>query len=492
MVNRRAPYRDYMQPPVEAAPPDYMRPASAGGSGPNGGPRRPRRLAPFAGDAAAVAVAPLGARALGGFVPSMPAAALAPAPARAPAPQRSARPGFRQAFVSFKQRDFRYLGLSTLAVGFGQWAQQLGLPLLTLELTGSATQLGFLSFFRGFVGIATGPIGGVLADRYSRRTVILASTVASMVQALVLAALILVNRIELWHVYAFAFSGGLIQSLTQPARQAFVYDVSTDDTLQNAIVMSSFVQNLARISGPPLIGASVVWGIGAPFVIMAATQVVATFFTLLIGKQTRQGRPVRGSAAGQVIEGFRISWQDRRILGLIVVHSIPPLLILAYLPFIAIISRDVLHQGATGYGLMISMVGWGSIIGMFALALVGDPAHKGRLMMVGFLGYSTFLVAFSFSTNFILSLSLLGIAGLFFSVAQALNNTLIQVAAPNAVRGRVMAVWQMSGGLQPVGALPMGIAIAAWGPQLGIGAFMIAATLAFLVFLALWPSVRRM
>ena len=481
MASNRPPGRDYMNPDGGADPRDlrdYMRPASGAaprsdGRRPRPGSREPRTgsNAPAAGDLVAP-TAPL----------SLPQ----------PRGRTSGRPTWRQVFVSFEQRDFRYLGLSTVAVGFGQWAQQLGLPLLTLELTGSATQLGFLAFFRGLVGVATSPIGGLLADRFPRRTVIVGSTVASMVQATVLAALILLGRIEMWHVYSFAFAGGLIQSLTQPARQAFVYDVSTDETLQNAIVMSSFVQNLARITAPPLVGAMVVWGIGAPFVFMALTQIVATWLTLLIGKQTRQGRPVRGSAASQIWEGFRVCWQDKRILGLIVVHSIPPLLILPYLPFIAMISRDVLHTGATGYGVMISMVGWGTIVGMLALAVVGDPKRKGLWMMVGFLGYSSLLIAFSFAPTFVLAIACLGIAGIFFSIAQALNNTLIQMAAGNEVRGRVMAVWQMSGSLQPLGALPMGFAIAAWGPQLGIGAFMATATVAFLAFLMLSPSVRRM
>jgi MFS family permease len=323
--------------------------------------------------------------------------------------------------------------------------------------------------------------------------VILLSTLASMLQASVLAFLIVIGRIELWHVYAFAFLGGSIQSFTQPARQAFVYDVSTDATLQNAIVMSSFTQNLARISGPPLIGAMVVWGIQAPFIFMAATQVVAMLLTLLISKRTRQARPTRGgSALAQILEGFTVSWRDRRILGLIVVHSIPPLLILPYLPFIAIVSRDVLGQGATGYGLMLSMVGWGSIVGMFALAVVGETRNKGLVMTIGFIGYASFLVVFSWSNTFVLSLAMLGIAGMFFSVAQALNNTLVQLATPNEVRGRVMSVWQMGGLLQSAGSLPMGLAITAFGVQTGIGAFMITATVSFVLFALFWGSVRRM
>jgi MFS family permease len=382
--------------------------------------------------------------------------------------------------------------LSTLAVGFGQWAQQLGLPLLTLELTGSATQLGALAFFRGIVGTVTAPIGGVLADRYPRRRVIIASTALSMVQASALAILIVAHLIQMWHVYVFAFLGGIIQSLTQPARQAYVYDVSTDATLQNAIAMNSFVQNLSRIAAPPLVGAMVIWGIGAPFIFMAATQVVAMGFTLLISRNTRQAAPSKTNPFRQIAEGFRFTWEDRRILGLVVVSAIPALLIFPYLPFIALVSRDVLHTGPTGYGLLTSMLGWGSIVGMFCLAMFRDPPHKGRLMLGGFLGYAGLLIVFSQSRSFVLDLAVLGIAGIFFSIAQALNNTLIQLATRNEIRGRIMAVWQMSAGLQPLGALPLGFLITHYGVQVGIGSFMVSATIAFLLFSLLWSSVRRM
>lgn len=516
MTPPRPPSRDYMLPAPPPPAPDYMRASGAGavngnGASPDGdgaasaangsysnGETSPYGLAAQLPPVRTPRAAYVALGAPPPTAPSIAAPSIAPSAADergAPPPRRATgrgRPTLRQAFVSFEQRDFRYLGLSTVAVGFGQWAQQLGLPLLTLELTGSATQLGLLAFFRGIVGTVTAPIGGVLADRYPRRGVIVASTALSMVQASVLAVLIVTGVIEMWHVYAFAFTGGIIQSLTQPARQAFVYDVSTDETLQNAIVMNSFVQNLSRITAPPLVGAMTIWGIGVPFIFMAATQVVAMAFTLLISKQTRQGALSRTSAGSQVIEGFRATWEDRRILGLVVVHAIPALFILPYLPFIAIVSRDVLGQGATGYGLMISMVGWGSIIGMFALALIGDTPRKGWLMLVGFLGYSSFLVLFSFSTSFLLSLAALGIAGIFFSIAQALNNTLLQVASRNETRGRVTAVWQMAGGLQPLGALPMGFLISAYGPQIGIGSFMLTATIAFLLFTIVWSSVRKL
>ncbi|MEZ4502434.1 MAG: MFS transporter [Dehalococcoidia bacterium] len=408
-------------------------------------------------------------------------------------------PGRRKAsladvFVSFRERDFRYLALSTLAVGFGQWAQQIGLFWLVLELTGSSAQLGFIAAFRGGVGTLIAPIGGVLADRYSRRLIMVWSTIAGALLAGVLAALVVTDLIHVWHAYAFALAGGILQSINQPTRQAFVYDVSTDETLPNAIAMNSVVQNVSRVTGPPLTGAMIGFlGVASPFIFIVVVQVIASVMTLLISHNTRQVK-LRGGANPfrQIGEGFKYTWQDKRILGLVIVSAIPALLVYPYIPFLAVISEEVLGRGAQGFGFLASMLGWGSIVGLMLLATMGPRLTSGRVMLFCFTIYSAMLIGFSWSTVYPLSLGILAVAGIFHSIGMALTNTLIQMAVRNELRGRVMAVWQMTNGLQPLGSAPMGLLVAAAGPSIGIGSFMIAATVLFVLFTATWGSVRRM
>jgi MFS family permease len=192
------------------------------------------------------------------------------------------------------------------------------------------------------------------------------------------------------------------------------------------------------------------------------------------------------------LDGFVATWRDGRILGLMVVHTLPTLLVVPYLPFLALVSKDVLHRGAQGYGLLASMAGWGAVLGLFVLAFLGDRKHKGWLMLgCGFV-YIGMVLVFAVSRNFALSLAALAIGGLFSSVFFALNNTLLQVASPNESRGRVMSIWQFTAGLQPLGALPMGWLIQRFGPAIGIGSFMVVALVAFACFTFSWSSVRRM
>jgi len=414
-----------------------------------------------------------------------------PAPSGAP-PKRS-KPTLAETFEAFRFRDFRYLMLSTLAVGFGQWAKQIGLFWLTIDLTGSAAQLGFVAGTRGIIGTVVAPIGGVLADRYPRRVIVLASTFAEAVFAAILAGLVITDSLVLWHIYAITLATGGLQSINQPARQAFVYDVTTDETLPNAIALNSIVQNVSRITGPPLTGAMIGFiGLWSPFIFIVVVQTIATAMTFMISRATRQQRVSGGNPMAQTVEGFKYSWQEKGILGLIVVHAVPSFLVYPYIPFLAIIAEDVLGGGATEFGFLSSAMGWGSIVGLFLLAFMGNRQHKGWIMLGCFLIYTTMLIGFSASTNLYVSLAILATAGIFHSIAMALNNTLIQLAVRNEMRGRVMAVWQMTQGLQPLGSFPMGLLIAAVGPQIGIGSFMVTATVAFVLVIALWGSVRRM
>ncbi len=397
-------------------------------------------------------------------------------------------------FVAFDQRDFRYLALSTLALGTAQWAQQIGLTWLALQLTGSAVEVGIVSAFSAGPGVIAAPIGGYLADRFRRRSVLVWTTAASAVQAALLAVLIVTGRIEIWQVYVLAVAGGVLQAITQPARQAFVYDVSTDETLENAVAMNSAMQSVARVAGPPAIGAMIgFFGTSAPFTFMAIAKLIAMALTLRIGNETRQSKVrLEGSPLRQIVEGMRAVGGDRRILGLIVIWGIVSLIIFPYVPFLAVVSKDVLHTGDAGYGLLASMAGWGAILGLLYMSWYGNFVHKGWAMILNYVVYGVVLIGLAVSTNLALSLVLLVLAGFFSSISNTLNTTLIQLISDNAVRGRVMSIWQLCQGLQPLGALPMGLLIARAGPQIGIGAFMVAGTLAVIAYAFVWPSVRRL
>jgi MFS family permease len=395
-------------------------------------------------------------------------------------------------FVSLGQRDFRYLAASTLAAGFGQWGQQISLSWLVYVLTGSAAQLGSVAFAGGILSLLLTPFGGILADRYPRRTVIVVATMAGAAQSFVIAALVLTGAVQVWHVYAFALISALTNAVNQPARQAYVYDVSTEHTLANAIAVNSLAQNAARVAGPPLAGALVAASLGAGFVFVAVMQAAATFATMLMSGDTRQVRLRGRNPLEELFEGFRYLASDSRLRGLLVLNALPAMLVYPYVSFMPIFASKVLHGGSFDYGLLVAMVGVGSAIGLLLLAFLGDPPRKGVLMLGGFIVYLVLVTTFTQSRLLVLSLGILGVAGVFHGFALALNTTLFQLVVRGDMRGRGMAVWQMAFGLMPLGALPMGLAITRFGAQTGVVIFTVPCLAAFLVIAASWGALRRL
>ncbi|RLT37057.1 MAG: MFS transporter, partial [Chloroflexi bacterium] len=226
-----------------------------------------------------------------------------PDPAASRTPPAKQRPN---AFESLRNRDFRLLTLSTISIGFGQWGQQIALGWLVFVLTNSAVQLANVAFIGGVLALFLTPIGGIVADRYPRRTVIVCATLADTLQATVIAILVLSGNVEVWHVYLFSLLTSLTTAMNQPARQAFVADLMTPATLPNAIAMNSIAQNISRILGPSLAGVLTAASLGAPFVFVAAMRGLACINTLMMHPAAGPiaDRPTRNPLR-EILEGFQ-------------------------------------------------------------------------------------------------------------------------------------------------------------------------------------------
>lgn len=408
--------------------------------------------------------------------------------APAPKPRR-----FAAVRESLGIRDFRFLFFGSISSGYAQWAQQIGIGLLTYELTDdSAAQLAAVIATGGVVRLVAGPFVGAVLDRYPRREVLIQSTWSGAVMGAILAVLVLTGLVEVWQLYVFMAIDGLVSTTNQVARQAFVYDVTTDATLPNAVALNAIAQNLSRITGPVLAAGLVsVLGTAYPFLVLAALHAIGAVLTIRISNATRQEAGVRLHPLRGPWEGFLYVRSDRPLLGLMLLGVIPALLVYPYVSLLPVFSKDVLDAGALGYGLMAAAIGWGSITGLLVLALLGrDIQRKGSFAMWGMLGYTAALFAFSQSSTLWLALILLTIAGLFHGVTLNLQQVLVQLLARNDMRGRTTSLFQMGFALMPIGIVPMGFAADRWGPDVGFGVFFGVATLCFALILLFWRSLR--
>lgn len=420
---------------------------------------------------------------------------LAPGPPPPPLPRpprQSASARFTTAIAALRGRDFRLLFFGTVAQGFGQWAQTIGMGWLVYELSQeSAVQLGAISAFSGVVRLLAGPFIGFALDRYSRRSILLWSTALGAAQGGALAALVLSGRAEVWHIYIFALAEGLITTTNQTTRQAYVYDITTDETLPNAVALSSVAQNLSRVSGPPLAGVLAVFNVAAPFVFLTVMKSIGVLLTLPLSHATRQSGRASQNALRGTWDGIRYVSREPAVLGLVVLALIPALLVYPYVQLLPVFAKQVLGGGSLEYGLLAASIGWGSLVGLLGLAFAGDMPGKGRVALWGMLGYALLLLAFSQSTVLWLSLVLLSIAGVFHGVSLALQQTLVQLLARNDMRGRATSVFQMGFALQPIGVLVMALAIDRWGAAPAVGTFFAISSVAFGLMAVGWGSLRR-
>ena len=395
--------------------------------------------------------------------------------------------------AALRLRDFRYLFAGTVTSGFGQWATMIGLGWLAFVLSGeSAAQLAWVVATGGAMRLLSAPWIGVVLDRHRRRTVTIWSTLASATLGLTLGALVLTGAVAFWQLYVFSALEGVISSTNQNVRQAFVHDVTTPDTLANAVALSAIAQNLARIAGPPLTGAMIgLLGTSSPFLFIAATMTLATLFTLLIGTATRQAELDTEPPLRSLWKGVRYVASDRPMLGLLLSSAVPGVFLYPYIPLLPVFAEDVLDAGSTGYGVLAASVGWGSLLGLIALSAIGDLRRKGVVAIWGLVLYATALLAFTQSTLFALSSALLVVAGVFHGVAFTVAQILVQELARNEMRGRATSLFQMGFSLMPIGAIPMGLAIEAWGAALGVGSFILVAWAWFLAMGVFWRSLLR-
>jgi len=402
-------------------------------------------------------------------------------------------------FISLKERDFRYLMLGTLGIGLGQWLQQIGLGWLLYERTGQATQLAVLYAIRGGTALVAAPIGGVLGDRFSRRLVLIVVTMASAGQASVLSVLVLSGQVQVWHLYVFIILEALTNGINQPTRQAFVFNITTRENLTNAISLNTIGNNVSRIVGPNLAGMIIGFaGVGYCFVVLAIMKLAAAFFTFLI--RATAGRPTaarkKESPFSSFIEGIRYAAKDKAIMALILINGVKPLLILPYVGFLPVFAKDVFYKGdegwAVGYGLLASGLAFGAIPSALFLAYKGNFRGMGRIMIITLLGYDLMILLFSRQEMIWLGWACLIGSGVFFVISTTLTTTLIQLwTKDDSMRARVMSLQSLESGLQPLGSLPMGMAIDRFGAPNTITVFTTAAAVSVCLIALFAPQIRK-
>jgi MFS family permease len=389
-------------------------------------------------------------------------------------------------------RDYRLLFAGTAATQTGNWMQQVALGWLVLDLTGSGFYLGLAGFLRSIPQLFFSVPGGILADRTDRARLLAATQGLSALLSLLLALLIWSGRVEVWQVLLLTFLIGSAMALLFPVRQTLVSTAVPRRDLANAVGLNSANNNLNRTLGPALAGILVTSvGVAACFFLQAAGLFFAlwTSVAMRVPRQERVARP--GSPLGDLAEAWAYVRGTPAVAGLLLSALVPTALGMPYMALLPMFARD-LGIGAGGLGMLMTVLGCGSIAGSVVFSAAGDFSGKGRVMLLSAGAFGLALLGLAASGTLPLTLASLFGAGFASSIYQAANNTLLQSIVPDALRGRVLSAYILTWGVMPLGTLPLGWMADQTGAPAAVG---LAGALVVLFSLAValrLPAVRAL
>ena len=373
-------------------------------------------------------------------------------------------------FSAMRHRNFQLYFGGQLISNIGTWMQIIAQAWVVYQISHSELILGVVAFASAIPVLAISPWGGVVVDRMSRQKLLMMTQSGAMLLAFIMAALTFANVIQEWHVIVLAALLGVVNAFDAPARQAFVPEMVGKEDLPNAIALNSIMFNSARIIGPAFAGLALA-AVGAAW---CFTINGISFLAVLIGlwlMQLPPRRPVEHTISPwrQLVSGMKYTAKNRELSALILLSLVFSVFGISYATILPAFVQKTLHQGAEAYGWVNAASGLGAVTGAFLLAHRSSHGRRGQLLVLTNIAFPLILIAFSFTSSYLLSLLLAYGLGVGFMMQFTTINTLLQTRVEDAFRGRVMGLYTITFfGFAPFGNLLIGFL----GQQLGLGIAM--------------------
>ena len=437
-----------------------------------------------------------------------------PASGSAEAPPEATKLNWQAAGRALRHRNFQLFFGGQLISLIGTWMQTTAQSWLMYRLTGSGLLLGAVGFASQIPVFLIAPLGGIAADRMNRQRIVIATQTASMILAFILAALTHENRIApltitngtmIRAIFVLAALLGVVNAFDIPGRQSFLVDMVGKEDLMNAIALNSSMFNGARVIGPAVAGILVArWGEAWCFFDNGVSY-IAVIAGLMMMKVRAPGRAAKASPWEHLVEGFQFANNTAPIRALLLLLGLVSITGMPYVVLMPIFADKILHNGgqelasiigshdlgAVRLGILMGAAGVGALFGALTLAARSGVKGLGRWVALSCAGFGISLMLFALSKSFWLSVVLLLPAGYFIMLQMASSNTLIQVMVPDALRGRVMAIYSMMFmGMAPLGSLLSGALSDSLGAPRTVAIGGVASIAGAWWFWIHWPKIR--
>lgn len=395
-------------------------------------------------------------------------------------------------FTAVRHRNFRLYWTGQIVSLVGTWMQTVSQPWLVLLLGGSPIQLGVVLALQFAPSLALASLGGVLADRFDKRRLLLVTQSIAALQAAILFTLTATHLIQIWQIMLLALAIGLVNALDMPLRQSFAAELVPRSELMNAITLNSASFNLARVLGPAIAGVTLaVYGPAFNFATNAVSYLAV--LTALLRMHPAAMQPITRpdplpSLRSSLAEGIRYAVRTPTVLWPLVLLGGMGAFGMNFQTLLPLFARFTLHLDADGFGALFAAMGLGSLIGSLSLAFIGSRRPLLRMILGGAVAFVAFETLLGLSRTTLAAFPLMVMVGLASMLMINTINVIVQRSVPDELRGRVMALYvTVFAGSTPIGGLFAGAVAQAWGPPAG---FLVGAGLATgFIGLAAWQLV---
>jgi MFS family permease len=397
----------------------------------------------------------------------------------------------KSTFRAFRNRNYAlfFAGQSTSQIG--TWMQRTAVSWVVYTMTHSTFMLGLTVFASQAPSFIFSLYGGIVSDRYPRRKILLATQTAAMIQAILLAILILTDHYEVWEILSLSVILGIVNAFDVPARQPLVHELVTDKAdIPNAMALNSSMVNIARLVGPALSGI-VLQKYGAGFCfLLNAVSFVAVLVSLIIMKLPPYPAPaVKKKATSELVEGLKYLKNTPSIGMVILMLAIVCFLVLPYDTLLPVFAKVVFHGDAATFGYIYSFIGLGAIVGTVFLASMKPGTNLKIILLASTIILGICLMLFSHISYFPLAMVFTVLIGFGTMAQNTICLTIIQVETDPAMRGRVMGWVAMAFfGMMPLGSLLIG----AVSQQIGApDTFLAQGIMALIISAAFYKFLRE-